>query len=70
MDQVIPRRDLRHDTAEFFMLGNLRRDFAREQVRAALVFSTAQNGYSGFVARSLQGQDRFHKWRDAFRRVQ
>ena len=68
MDQMISRCDFRHNSPEFFVLGNLRGDFARDQLRPRLAI--AQNGYSRFVAGSLQSQDRFHKWRDALRRVQ
>src|SRR5213076_2074505 len=48
--EMISRCDFRHDPAEFFVLGNLRRHFAGEQVRTGLAVAAPQNRDCGFVA--------------------
>ncbi len=48
--EMISRRDFRHDPAEFFVLGDLRRHFAGEHVRTGLAVAAAQNRDCGFVA--------------------
>jgi len=54
IDQMIARRNLRHDPAEFFMRGNLRCDFAGKQLVRVIVAST-QDRDGGFIARRFKG---------------
>ncbi len=55
MHEVIARRNFRNNAAEFLVFGDLRSNFARQQLRAA------QNRHSGFVTRRFQGEDCFHE---------
>ena len=56
--EMISRCDFRHDPAEFFVLGNLRRHFAGEQVRTGLAFAATQNRDCSFVAGCFNCENR------------
>ena len=53
VDKMIPRRDLGHDPTIFFMRGDLRCDFAGEQIRPESLLLSAQDRDAGFVAGSF-----------------
>ena len=55
VDQMIARRDLRHDPAEFFMRGNLRRDLAGKQLVPGVIVASAQDRNGGLIARGFNG---------------
>ena len=56
---MIARGNLRHDPAEFFMCGDLRRDFAGKQFFRAII-ACAQDRDGGLIARSFKRQYCFH----------
>lgn len=55
MDQMISRRDLRHDSTIFFMSSDLRCHFTRKQLMAGII--AAQNRYCGLIARGFESED-------------
>ena len=54
MDEMIARSNLGHNSPMFFMLGDLRGDFARQQ------FMSAQDRDGCLIARGFEREDCFH----------
>ena len=55
---MIARRDFRHDAAEFFVLRNLRRHFAREQSQRSPQIATAVSSHEVSIARIIMSKRR------------
>src|SRR5207245_11290867 len=56
MNEMIARCDLRHDPTVFFVRGDLRGDFAREQLRGGIAVAAAQNRDRSFITGGFKGQ--------------
>ena len=57
---MVARCDLRHDPAEFFVRGNLRRDLTGKQFVPGVIVAHAQDRHGGLIAGGFNGQDRCH----------
>ena len=57
---MVARCDLRHDPAEFFVRGNLRRDFTGKQCVPGVIVAYAQDRHGGLIAGGFKGQHYFH----------
>ena len=67
MHEMIARRDFRNNAPEFVVRGDLRSDFARQQLRAGMAVragaavAATQDRDCGFVAGSFEREDCLHR---------